>query len=644
MREKSQMTRSVQQSSIQNGVAPPPVSSERASHTSSLHPMPLSGRKNTGDSTPVTLPRGRSMARYPESLGRVPLHRRGTSRTYERLEDLLREAGYKETRIFTPEVERTVGSSGEKREGRASSSVRGGVRAMFGFLSGFVSRNSSPVRGETTSADTTAACSQETGGKTYSPPPSPLPQVQQLNGSTIVSSASPAHYSQNASSESLHITVQRMRVSSALGSTDAAHPSLPAKSVHNVVQSRQALRGTPHYLNLPIPQQRPSNHRQSSKPTRSDESAAHAYLRHMASAPNIHPVNKRPSSSAISLRSQQPPLPPIHQQDRGTQCSRHVINLNDHPTDYECKPEVCAQDAQMPLSRNWLESVTKALLPAASAAVVSDTASAKTVATRTSNSAISDRSQPRGRPLTKKPSLLSSQIQDQKARVCKGQVQCATVLCRSTPTSRASSLVRTIVVEGKARSKSIKPNQPAKAREDRSSLRSRKAKGRPKDVDIIPSLAKTQVENESRYLGGWSMDAHGDGLSSDDNDDDDDDDDDVELGLDRLLVPARRQHSIQSLRKHLHRPTGEAASNIVLCPKNGRSSPFGAASSRRNRQNWQNGSWGSSRGREWTSEQDDDGEEGYTSVFTNTKFGTAGRNSRRRQGLPGAWAQWGTAS
>lgn len=628
MREKSPTIRSVQRPSIQNGAASPLVLSEHASDTSSLCTMPLSGKKSTGvSSTPVTLPRGRSMTRYPESLARVPLHRRGTSRTYERLEDLLREAGYKETRIFTPEAERTVESSGEKHEGRASSSVRGGVRAVFGFLSGFVSRNSSPVRGETTSADTTAACS---------PPPSPLPQVRQLNGSTNVSySASPAQYSQNASSESLHVTVQRMRISSALGSADTTHPPLPAKSVHNVVQSRQALRGTPHYLNLPIPQQRPSNHRQSSKPARSDESTAHAYLRHMASAPNIHPVNKRPSSSAISLRSQQPPLPPAHPHDRGTQCSRHVINLNDHPTDYECKLEVSAQDAQMPASRNWLESVTKALLPAPSAAVVSDTASAKTVATRTSNSAISDCSQPRGRQLTKKPSLLSSQIQDQKAKVCKGQVQCATVLCRSAPTSRASSLVRTIVVDGKAQSKSIKPNQPAKAREDRSSLRSRKAKRRPKDVDIIPSLAKTQVENESRYLGGWNMDAHGDGLSSDDDDDDDDD----ELGLDRLLVPARRQHSIQSLRKHLHRPTGEAASNMALGSKNGRSSPFGAARSRRNRQN---GSWG--RGREWTSEQDDDGEEGYTSVFTSSKFGTTGRNSRRRQGLPGAWARWGTAS
>ncbi|KAJ7217491.1 hypothetical protein B0H12DRAFT_975148, partial [Mycena haematopus] len=56
--------------------------------------------------TPPSQPRGRVRKLYPEGVGRVPLHRRGTSKTYERLEDLLREAGYKETRIFTPETER----------------------------------------------------------------------------------------------------------------------------------------------------------------------------------------------------------------------------------------------------------------------------------------------------------------------------------------------------------------------------------------------------------------------------------------------------------------------------------------------------------------------------------------------------------
>ncbi|KZP07226.1 hypothetical protein FIBSPDRAFT_875820, partial [Athelia psychrophila] len=48
---------------------------------------------------------GPSIPFDPQSW-RAPLHRRGTSKTYERMEDLLREAGYKETQVFTPETER----------------------------------------------------------------------------------------------------------------------------------------------------------------------------------------------------------------------------------------------------------------------------------------------------------------------------------------------------------------------------------------------------------------------------------------------------------------------------------------------------------------------------------------------------------
>lgn len=89
---------------------------------------------------PHTPPRGRS--RYPASLAqgpRVPLHRRGTSKTYERLEDLLQEAGYKETRIFTPETERLCEyerGQGERRQ--MNGRVRSGMDTVVGFLAGLV--------------------------------------------------------------------------------------------------------------------------------------------------------------------------------------------------------------------------------------------------------------------------------------------------------------------------------------------------------------------------------------------------------------------------------------------------------------------------------------------------------------------------
>ena len=91
--------------------------------------------------TPHTPPRGRS--RYPSSLAndglRVPLHRRGTSKTYERLEDLLKEAGYKETRIFTPETERRRERERVHEEARQNDGkLKNGVDAVVGLLAGLV--------------------------------------------------------------------------------------------------------------------------------------------------------------------------------------------------------------------------------------------------------------------------------------------------------------------------------------------------------------------------------------------------------------------------------------------------------------------------------------------------------------------------
>ncbi|KAJ3729677.1 hypothetical protein C8R42DRAFT_549503, partial [Lentinula raphanica] len=84
----------------------------------------------------------RLRTRYPTDLartgdGRTPLHRRGTSQKYEPFEDLLREAGYKETRIFTPETERVASGTG--------SGDRSKVAGVVEFLSGLIpgSRSSS---------------------------------------------------------------------------------------------------------------------------------------------------------------------------------------------------------------------------------------------------------------------------------------------------------------------------------------------------------------------------------------------------------------------------------------------------------------------------------------------------------------------
>lgn len=92
--------------------------------------------------SPPATPKSR-IRRYPSNLSRVdpkhvPLHRRGTSNTYERLEDLLREAGYKETRIFTPEHDKFPDGD-KKGKSEDEGSKKGGVAAgVVGFLAGLI--------------------------------------------------------------------------------------------------------------------------------------------------------------------------------------------------------------------------------------------------------------------------------------------------------------------------------------------------------------------------------------------------------------------------------------------------------------------------------------------------------------------------
>ena len=114
--------------------------------------------------------RDRLTARYPARLtrgepGRVPLHRRGTSRTYERLEDLLRENGYKETKIFSPESDRIESSEHDPKDGRAGS-MRAGVGAVVDFLTGLMPGSSKSEEQSSSSGGSTPM---------QSPPPSPSP-------------------------------------------------------------------------------------------------------------------------------------------------------------------------------------------------------------------------------------------------------------------------------------------------------------------------------------------------------------------------------------------------------------------------------------------------------------------------------------
>ena len=107
--------------SISNQASPAPTASTSTQFPPSPHFVShISEDMQPDTEAPSTPSRGRLASRYPAALskgepGRVPLHRRGTSRTLEAMEDLLRENGYKETRILTPEAERIQAMTEERR-------------------------------------------------------------------------------------------------------------------------------------------------------------------------------------------------------------------------------------------------------------------------------------------------------------------------------------------------------------------------------------------------------------------------------------------------------------------------------------------------------------------------------------------------
>lgn len=484
---------------------------------------------------PSTPPRGRQSPRYPSSLARgdLPLHRRGTSRTYERLEDLLRDAGYKETRVFTPESERAEARAAEKelRQG----SVRGGVDAVVGFIAGLIPGGSKNEDSDVDEADNRNTPIYE-DSTTWSLPPSPLGNKH----------------------------------------TPATTFSLPPLSPTRSYSYTQRPTPLPHYL-------RPQPSASGSLRTYAQVSAARGYLRHMASTPNMA---KRPASTRDSSAERV-----------SLQRSRRQV------------------DQAPPLPSTWLQSVTKAVLGSTSPAVYVGGPSSRRVLTHSSRSAhksvLRDHTNKPKSAFALPPPLATDL---QHPRTTPGVVCTARVICRSAPASRSSSRIgqRTPFVRD--------------AGKRRDSWRGKLPAGG------VPSLASTRVEND-----GWSMqwvDGKRISITLDESDsqneeeDVDEDEDEGELDLARLLVPAKRQYSIQSLRQHLHqsestrplrRRSGLAGDPWL--PDTDDSSVLGISSARQSRR----GSF---------TDLDDH-------VYGWEAMGLPGLDkigSKRRTGLPGTWA------
>ncbi|KAI5120608.1 hypothetical protein M0805_008084 [Coniferiporia weirii] len=435
-------------------------------------------------SLPNTPQRGRSV--YPAHLAkgdenRVPLHRRGKSKTYERLEDLLREAGFKETRVFTPEAERIerIETEAEERKKGGKNAVangdRKGARAtgLAGLLAGFVSWNGVDADTEREGRESIAQA------KTH-------PQ----DGTVAERAANDADVSDPWEPDTP--TPLRRPFVPAISTSDFSSPGSSSST-----SSRSP------------PQFNAANHRGRARPP--PDRDARTALRHMISAPDFL---QRPQQLS------------------------HVRRVTDAASKHK-RAQIRNAEPQPPMPANWLDMVAQAVMgtdPNSGAHIGvpphHERGRARLVVPQTVKESAHEGDARRAISLARRGFTPHTP----SVRTTPGIVTAASVVCRSAPGSRSSSLVRV-------------PSSRTKG------------KGRRRDPasTCVPSLGVTAVEFEH---GGWAATGPPSPVVHLDSETDDDSDD-GEPDFARLLVPARRQHSIQSLRRHLHMHNATAASGTV---------------------------------------------------------------------------------
>jgi hypothetical protein len=176
----------------------------------------------------------------------------------------------------------------------------------------------------------------------------------------------------------------------------------------------------------------------------------------------------------------------------------------------------------------------------------------------------------------------------------------------------------------------------------------------------VPSLAQTRVEGDiwdtytgagepNRYLSGWGV---GDNDPDNEPENSSSEEEDGELDLARILVPPKRQNSIQSLRKHLHLQAGTHRDNLGK-PKGAARPGIGSRSvtaisiwrdDDNEGEDGEDEDWGQGWRRKRTrrrSHEEGEEEGDRVAVLLDGKSGTG--VGKRRRGIP--WAQWaGVAS
>lgn len=470
----------------------------------------------------------------------------------------MKEAGYKETRVFTPESERAEARAEEQRSLR-SGSIRGGVDAVVGFLAGFMPGAArSEDNSDSLNTSSSVEDSMPASGR-RSLPASPLAHKHPQTADSL----SPAMTTIRYSSASPRAHVQQ------LSNHSLPHPT------------RQTLRHQPSAS--------------SSLRTYVQVTAARGHLRHMASAPNIP---KRTASSRESF-------------------SRRKTVVGN--TDYEDIPS---------LPINWRGNVTKAVLGSTSSDAYIGGPSSRPLSRHSHHTTRSSRpptvfsdhtnrlnmKNNRNTSSSLAPHNLTSYLQ--RAQTAPNEVTTVRVVCRSAPASRSSSRAGERLSRTADRGLRMMP--------------SRKSKGN--KPDCVPSLADTQLENdiwEVQWVNGMRLPA-----SSADNYEaelTDSDDDEGELDLARLLVPPKRQNSIRSLRRHLHR------SESVRALRNRASRALNSWAFEDD-EDGPSSTRASVRGRSRRASMEEGDEYGYEAIGL-PGFDQVG--GKRRRGIPGVWSLGG---
>jgi hypothetical protein len=177
-----------------------------------------------------------------------------------------------------------------------------------------------------------------------------------------------------------------------------------------------------------------------------------------------------------------------------------------------------------------------------------------------------------------------------------------------------------------------------------------KKKGKGRGRDGVPSLARTQAQNDE-----WSSvrDSDWEMVASSSSDEDE-----GELDLARLLVPPKRQLSIRSLRRHLHGPIQPSAtqgtssssthseSRSVMGYVGGRDGYRRAGWDHEHRdrdedgdEDWRRGMLGRERNSLKTKHGRGIGDEGkmFDELFHEAETTSSGTGTKRRRGIPGTW-------